>query len=142
MMSWVAKETMVLVPFASTTGTIVQKTPIGVKYITVLMTFKQTSFRESITFKSGCPFSPTAISVKPTTTANTSTWSMLPSANAFTGLDGIRFLIVSRMLVISVAWISEVAISKWTPFPRRISLGMIMPTALAIAVVHRKKIIE
>ena len=67
---------------------------------------------------------------------------MLPSANAFTGLDGIRFLIVSRMLVISVAWISEVAISKWTPFPRRISLGMIMPTALAIAVVHRKKIIE
>ena len=35
MTSCVAKDTIVLVPFASTTGTIVQNTPIGVKYITV-----------------------------------------------------------------------------------------------------------
>ena len=64
---------MVSVPLASTTGTIVQNKPIGVKYITVLMTFRQTSLQESMTFRSAVPFSPMAISVKPTMTANTST---------------------------------------------------------------------
>ena len=47
---------------------------------------------------------------------------------------------VSRMLVISVAWMSEVAISNLTPSPRWISRGMISPARLASAVVHRKKI--
>ena len=68
---------------------------------------------------------------------------MLPSANAFTGLDGIRVLIVSRMLVISVAWISEVAISKWTPLSEADqSWNDNADCTSAIAVVHRKKIIE
>ena len=44
------------------------------------------------------------------------------------------------MLVISVAWMSEVAISNLTPSPRWISRGMISPARLASAVVHRKKI--
>ena len=71
--SWVASEIIVSVPLASTTGTIVQKTPIGVKYITVLMTFRHTSLQESITFRRAAPFSPMAIRVKPTITANTRT---------------------------------------------------------------------
>ena len=45
---------------------------------------------------------------------------------------------VSRILLISVAWISAVAISNLTPFPRWISLGMISPHRLASAVVQRK----
>ena len=118
MISWVASEMIVSVPFASTTGTIVQKTPIGVKYMIMLMIFKQTSLRESITFRSGCPFSPTEIRVNPMITAKTRTWSIFPCAKALTGLDGIRFLTVSRILLISVAAISDVAISKDTPSPR------------------------
>ena len=35
MISCVASDTIVFVPFASTTGTIVQRIPIGVKYTTV-----------------------------------------------------------------------------------------------------------
>ena len=53
MISCVASEMIVSVPFASTTGTIVQKTPIGVKYMIVLIIFRHTSFSESITFRSG-----------------------------------------------------------------------------------------
>ena len=49
-------------------------------------------------------------------------------------------MMVSRMLVISVAWMSEVAISNLTPSPRWISRGMISPARLASAGVHRKKI--
>ena len=98
-----ASDTIVFVPFASTTGTIVQKTPIGVKYITVLMIFRHASLQESMTFNNGSPFSPIAISVNPMISANTSTCSILPSANADTGLDGISPLIVSRMLSILVA---------------------------------------
>ena len=45
MISCVASDTIVLVPFASTTGTMVQNTPIGVKYITVLITFCKCSNR-------------------------------------------------------------------------------------------------
>lgn len=86
--SCVASDTIVFVPFASTTGTIVQKTPIGVKYITVLMIFRHASLQESMTFNNGSPFSPIAISVNPMISANTSTCSILPSANADTGLDG------------------------------------------------------
>ena len=54
--SCVASDTIVFVPFASTTGTIVQKTPIGVKYITVLMIFRHASLQESMTFNNfkGC----------------------------------------------------------------------------------------
>ena len=78
MISWVARERIVSVPFASTTGTIVQKTPIGVKYMIVLMILKQTSLSESITFRSGCPFSPTEIRVNPMITAKTRTWSIFP----------------------------------------------------------------
>lgn len=51
--SCVASEMIVSVPFDSTTGTIVQKTPIGVKYMIVLMILRHTSFSESITFRSG-----------------------------------------------------------------------------------------
>ena len=58
---------------------------------------------ESMTFNNGSPFSPIAISVNPMISANTSTCSILPSANADTGLDGISPLIVSRMLSILVA---------------------------------------
>ena len=103
MTSCVAKDTIVLVPFASTTGTIVQNTPIGVKYITVLIILRHTSLRESITFNNGSPFSPIAINVNPITNENTSTCSIFPSANAFTGLDGIRLLTVSKILSIFVA---------------------------------------
>ena len=138
MMSCVASEMIVSVPFASTTGTIVQKTPIGVKYMIVLMIFRQISFSESIKSRNGLPFSPMEIRVKPMITANTRTWSMFPSAKALTGFDGIRFLIVSRILLISVAWMSAVAISKETPLPRWIRRGMIRPTRLASAVVLRK----
>ena len=53
MMSCVASERMVSVPFASTTGTIVQKTPIGVKYMIVPMIFRQISFSESIKSRNG-----------------------------------------------------------------------------------------
>ena len=131
---------MVSVPLASTTGTMVQKTPMGVKYITVLMIFRQTSLPDSITFSSGSPFSPIATRVKPVITAKVSTCSILPLAKAATGLAGIRFLTVSRMLVILLASISEVAISNRTPFPRLMALGIISPTKLASAVVNRKNI--
>ena len=70
MISCIASDTIVLVPFASTTGTMVQNTPIGVKYITVLITFRHTSLQESITFNNGSPFSPIAIRVNPTISAN------------------------------------------------------------------------
>ena len=138
MTSCVAREMIVSVPLASTTGTMVQKTPMGVKYMMVVMIFRHTSLTESIRFRNGVPFSPTAISVKPMIRANTRTWSMFPSANAAIGLEGIRFFRVSRILLISVAWISAVAISNLTPSPRWISLGMISPHRLASAVVQRK----
>ena len=73
MTSCVAREIIVSVPLASTTGTIVQKTPIGVKYMIVVMIFRHTSLTESIRFRNGVPFSPTAISVKPMIRANTRT---------------------------------------------------------------------
>jgi len=73
-------------------------------------------------------------------TAKVSTCSILPLAKAATGLAGIRFLTVSRMLVILLASISEVAISNRTPFPRLMALGIISPTKLASAVVNRKNI--
>ena len=73
MISWVAREIMVDVPLDSTTGTMVQNTPIGVKYITVLMIFRQISWMESMRFNKGCPLSPTAMMVNPMITANTST---------------------------------------------------------------------
>ena len=101
--SCVAKDTIVFVPFASTTGTIVQNTPIGVKYITVLIILRHTSLRESTTFNNGSPFSPIAINVNPIINENTSTCSIFPSANAFTGLEGIRLLTVSKILSIFVA---------------------------------------
>ena len=101
--SCVASDIIVFVPFASTTGTIVQNTPIGVKYITVLIIFRHASLQESITFNNGSPFSPIAISVKPMISANTSTCSILPSANADTGLDGISPFTVSNILSIFVA---------------------------------------
>ena len=65
MTSCVAREMIVSVPLASTTGTMVQKTPMGVKYMMVVMIFRHTSLMESIRFRNGVPFSPTAISVKP-----------------------------------------------------------------------------
>ena len=103
MISCVASDTIVFVPFASTTGTIVQNTPIGVKYITVLIIFRHASLQESITFNNGSPFSPIAISVNPMISANTSTCSILPSANADTGLEGISPFTVSNILSIFVA---------------------------------------
>ena len=132
---------MVSVPLASTTGTMVQNTPTGVKYITMLMIFRQTSLPASITFSSGSPFSSMAMRVKPMMTAKVSTCGMLPLAKAATGFEGIRFLRVSRMLVILLASMSEVAISNRTPSPRWMARGMTRPTRLASAVVHRKKTI-
>ena len=41
MTSCVAREIIVSVPLASTTGTMVQKTPMGVKYMIVVMIFNQ-----------------------------------------------------------------------------------------------------
>ena len=49
---------------------------------------RHASLQESMTSNIGSPFSPIAISVNPMISANTSTCSILPSANADTGLDG------------------------------------------------------
>ena len=75
---------MVSVPFASTTGTIVQKTPIGVKYMIVPMIFRQISFSESNKIQGIglILFLRMEIRVKPMITANTRTWSIFPSAKA------------------------------------------------------------
>ena len=95
---------------------------------------------DSASFTKGSAFLPTDRQVIPIIMANTSTCSIFPLAKAATGLAGIRFLTVSRMLVILLASISEVAISNRTPFPRLMALGIISPTKLASAVVNRKNI--
>ena len=57
MISWVARDRIVSVPLASTTGTMVQKTPIGVKYIigaddlqTYFVTGNQSHVRQRLPF--------------------------------------------------------------------------------------------
>ena len=73
-----------------------------------------------------------------THTANATTESIFPSANAFIGLDGIIFCIVSKRLVKLLAWTSLCENSMLTPLPKFKNLGNISPIPLAATVVHVK----
>ena len=134
--STLANAKIVSVPFAYTTEEMEQNTPTGVKHITTETILMEISLTASTTFANGSAFSPSDRQVIPMIIANTSTCSILPSAKAATGLDGIRFVMVSRILVNSVASTLLSAISMVTPCPSPSAFGKNSPSKLANSVVQ------
>lgn len=88
----VASEMVVSVPFSFYNGTMLLEYTDSVKlHITGADDFPDGLRYRIDDFQCSTPFSPMAISMKPTMTANTSTWKHISVCESCCGLDGIKF---------------------------------------------------
>ena len=79
-------------PYLPTVNAIAPSTPSGASLMMMAMILNSTSEVASITAATGLPRSPSIDSAQPNSTANSSTCSTSPVANALTTVVGISFI--------------------------------------------------